>query len=199
MLFRRKHGRFRWGLNCVFQRTRASPGGWHAGMVRLGKGRRQGQHAFRPEHMVFRPKTGLVGQYMNNCGCNGHQFEGAMINTIMEGSVKAVVNMGWEGLKLDSCSQFNNLSWWNELINATGHPVLLENCHQGGFAPGMVQWQGYIRNASVVGGYVHRKGYFSAGHDAVPPIANTTFSSCKAMCDQISATASVSRTRTQNL
>ena len=64
-----------------------------------------------------------------------------MIATIMEGSVKAVAAMGWEGLKLDSCSQFNNLSWWNELINATGKPVLLENCHQGGFDPGMVQWQ----------------------------------------------------------
>ena len=64
-----------------------------------------------------------------------------MIATIMEGSVKALADMGWEGLKLDSCSQFNNLSWWNELINATGKPVLLENCHQGGFDPGMDQWQ----------------------------------------------------------
>ena len=49
---------------------------------------------------------------LNNCGCNEHQFEGEMITTIMEGSVKAVTDMGWEGLKLDSCSQFNNLSWW---------------------------------------------------------------------------------------
>ena len=79
--------------------------------------------------------------YLNNCGCNEHQFEGPMIATIMEGSVKALAEMGWEGLKLDSCSQFNNLSWWNELINATGKPVLLENCHQGGFDPGMNQWQ----------------------------------------------------------
>jgi hypothetical protein len=71
-----------------------------------------------------------------------------MVKTIMEGSVKALVDMGWEGLKLDSCSQFNNLSWWNELINKTSSgPVLLENCHQGGFDPGMVQWQTYQRNS----------------------------------------------------
>ena len=34
-----------------------------------------------------------------------------MVATIMKGSVKALVDMGWEGLKLDSCSQFNNLSY----------------------------------------------------------------------------------------
>lgn len=63
-----------------------------------------------------------------------------MITKIMEGSVRAVVEMKWEGLKLDSCSQFNNLSWWNKLLNDTSPvPVLLENCHQGGFDPGMVQ------------------------------------------------------------
>ena len=70
---------------------------------------------------------------MNNCGCDENQFEGEMIATIMKGSVKAVADMGWDGLKLDSCSQFNNLSWWNQLINETGKPVLLENCHQGGY------------------------------------------------------------------
>lgn len=37
---------------------------------------------------------------MNNCGCNEHQFEGEMVATIMKGSVKAVTDMGWEGLKL---------------------------------------------------------------------------------------------------
>lgn len=56
-----------------------------------------------------------------------------MVKTIMEGSVKALVDMGWAGLKLDSCSQFNNLSWWNALINKSSPvPVLQEKCHQGG-------------------------------------------------------------------
>eukprot|EP00729_Bicosta_minor_P022538 gene22538-15707_t len=35
-------------------------------------------------------------------GCNEHQFEGEMVATIMKGSVKAVADMGWDGLKLDS-------------------------------------------------------------------------------------------------
>ena len=61
-----------------------------------------------------------------------------MVKIIMEGSVRALVDMGWEGLKLDSCSQFNNLSWWNSLINKTSPiPFLQENCHQGGYVPGI--------------------------------------------------------------
>ena len=76
--------------------------------------------------------------------------------------------------------QFNNLSWWNQLINETGKPVLLENCHQGGFDPGMVQWQGYIRNATT-GAYVHELGYFAQGHDAAPPMVYASFcSACSA-------------------
>jgi hypothetical protein len=87
-----------------------------------------------------------------------------------------------------SCSQFNNLSWWNELVNATSKvPVLMENCHQGQFVPGMAQWQSYIRNASATSGvvYEHRLGYFSAGHDLVPPMHNTTYAQCKAQCDKV--------------
>ena len=107
-----------------------------------------------------------------------------MITTIMKGSVKALTDMGWEGLKLDSCSQFNNLSWWYELINQTSRvPVLLENCHQGGFDPGLKQWQGYVRNSST-GLYEHRLGFFAAGHDLVKPLVNTTYSACKAACDK---------------
>lgn len=141
-----------------------------------------------PQRMVDKAKSlGLSpGWYLNNCGCNEHQFEGEMVTTIMQGSVKALVDMGWEGLKLDSCSQFNNLSWWNALINQTSKaPVLLENCHQGGFSPGMIQWQGYLRNASAVGGYSHRLGYFSAGHDMRPPLLNTSYQACRAECEKL--------------
>ena len=37
-----------------------------------------------------------------------------------------------DGLKIDSCSQFNNLTWWADLLNATGRQILVENCHQVG-------------------------------------------------------------------
>ena len=39
-------------------------------------------------------------------------------------------------MKLDGCGQFRNLTWWYELINATGKPILIENCHWGQTVPG---------------------------------------------------------------
>ena len=123
-------------------------------------------------------------------------FEGKAVETIMRGSVKALVDMKWDGLKLDSCSQFNNLSWWADLINQTGRDIEIENCHQGGFAPGMQQWQTYVKNTSHshsgapgggggggADGYEHRLGYLRLGNDVVAPIHNTTYGSCKAVCD----------------
>ena len=38
----------------------------------------------------------------------------------MERSAAAVAEFNFDGLKLDSCSQFNNLTWWASLLNATG-------------------------------------------------------------------------------
>ena len=40
-----------------------------------------------------------------------------MIEKVMRGSVKMLVDQGWDGVKLDSCSQFHNLTHWAELIN----------------------------------------------------------------------------------
>ena len=51
----------------------------------------------------------------------------------------------WWLLRFDSCSQFHNLTRWALLLNATGRKVLIENCHQGGYAPGEKQWQAYVR------------------------------------------------------
>ena len=65
-----------------------------------------------------------------------------MVDLVMRGSVKMLADQGWDGVKFDSCSMFHNLTKWAELINATGRPVLIENCHQGAYTPGMQQWQG---------------------------------------------------------
>ena len=27
------------------------------------------------------------------------------------------------------CGQFRNLTWWAELLNKTGRPIMIENCH----------------------------------------------------------------------
>ena len=75
----------------------------------------------KPQHMVDKAKAlGLKpGWYMNNCGCNENHFTGEMVATIMKGSVKAVADMGWDGLKLDSCSQFflkrRNVSYYRPM------------------------------------------------------------------------------------
>jgi hypothetical protein len=49
--------------------------------------------------------------------------------------VAATIKSKFDGLKLDSCSQFNNMTEWARLLNKTGKRVLLENCHQGGLVP----------------------------------------------------------------
>ena len=50
--------------------------------------------------------------------------------TVLAGSVAALHSLGFDGVKLDACSQFNNLTQWNAMINASGRATLVENCHQ---------------------------------------------------------------------
>jgi alpha-galactosidase len=77
-----------------------------------------------------------VGWYMNNCICAERGFSDPVIITkIMERSAAAVGDFNFDGMKLDSCSQFNNLTWWASLLNKTGRRILIENCHQGGLDP----------------------------------------------------------------
>ena len=40
-----------------------------------------------------------------------------------------------KGAKFDACGEFENLSTWADLINASGRPMMIENCHWGGDAP----------------------------------------------------------------
>eukprot|EP01060_Flectonema_neradi_P038223 TRINITY_DN796_c1_g1_i1.p1 TRINITY_DN796_c1_g1~~TRINITY_DN796_c1_g1_i1.p1 ORF type:complete len:408 (+),score=110.35 TRINITY_DN796_c1_g1_i1:65-1288(+) len=78
-----------------------------------------------------------VGWYANNCICKEDMFNSSdYIALHMKNSVKAIVDAGFDGVKLDSCGQFKNLTWWGQLLNETGRPVMIENCHQGGTVPG---------------------------------------------------------------
>lgn len=84
-------------------------------------------------------------------------------------------------VKFDSCSQFHNLTRWAELINETGHPVLIENCHQGAYTPGMGQWQGYLKSGV---NYSHFLGmFFGMGSATVVP--NVSFDACRSKCDAL--------------
>ena len=56
--------------------------------------------------------------------------------------MKAIVSYGYDGVKLDGCGQFRNLTWWYALMNATGRQILIENCHWGGTVPGQTTGDG---------------------------------------------------------
>jgi alpha-galactosidase len=77
-----------------------------------------------------------VGWYMNNCGCAEHTWEGASnIQRHFDGDVRALKDYKFDGAKFDACGQFENLTVWADLINASGRPMMIENCHWGGDAP----------------------------------------------------------------
>ena len=121
------------------------------------------------------------GWYLNNCGCAENHFEGEMVDRVMRGSVRMLAEQGWDGVKFDSCSMFHNLTRWAELMNETGRPVLIENCHQGAYSPGMRQWQGYVQNGSS---YTHFLGMFFGMTEATP-LRNLSIADCRAHCDAL--------------
>lgn len=77
-----------------------------------------------------------------NGGKRGNMSRGANCSAwdmvkLVEGSVKALVEYGFDSVKLDSgFSVGRNLSLWAEVLNKSGRPVMIENCHQGDIAPG---------------------------------------------------------------
>ena len=79
-----------------------------------------------------------IGWYMNNCICKETQFvnQTAYVAKHMQQSVKAIVAAGFDGVKLDGCGEFRNLTWWGQLLNETGRSVMIENCHWGQTIPG---------------------------------------------------------------
>lgn len=53
-------------------------------------------------------------------------------------SVDAIKSYGFDSVKLDSGFPVAaNLSLWAQLLNESGRPVMIENCHQGAAGPGM--------------------------------------------------------------
>mmetsp|Transcript_32804 Transcript_32804/g.101715 ORF Transcript_32804/g.101715 Transcript_32804/m.101715 type:complete len:365 (+) Transcript_32804:1-1095(+) len=80
-----------------------------------------------------------AGWYMGNYQC-GEGMGGLRWNLtrLAEGSVRAVREYGFESVKLDSGFPVGkNLSLWAQLLNSSGRPVMIENCHQGAEGPGM--------------------------------------------------------------
>lgn len=72
-----------------------------------------------------------VGFYVNNCICGENMWRGnsTFEDVVYRGTVQAISDWGFDGVKIDSCSEFKNMTKWAELFAETGKPFLLENCH----------------------------------------------------------------------
>jgi len=68
-----------------------------------------------------------MGFYLNGCAC-GERTE-QRIN--YEGDVNFTHNLGFDGVKIDSCGAQKNMTLYAQLFNQTGRPIVIENCHQG--------------------------------------------------------------------
>ena len=53
-----------------------------------------------------------------------------------EGDIQATIDFGFDGIKLDGCGEFMNLTFFAQLMNKTGKPLLVEDCHWGRDGPG---------------------------------------------------------------
>ena len=87
--------------------------------------------------VAFATSRGLeVGWYANNCHCAEHNLsDSAFVDLTVQKTVEALVAFNFSGLKLDGCGPANNLTRWAEVINASGHAMLVENCHWGQTVP----------------------------------------------------------------
>lgn len=103
-------------------------------------------------------KLGLrAGWYMGNYQCSGANSrskdqEPWDMNRLIAGSVKAIKAYGFDSVKCDSgfgvCS---NMSMWAQLLNESGRPVMIENCHQGAEGPGTHSPGDQARNGNCTG------------------------------------------------
>lgn len=64
-----------------------------------------------------------VGFYLNTCIC---MEKG---RTYFEQDVAFMHEMEFDTVKIDQCGSAMNMSLWAGLINATGRPMMMENCH----------------------------------------------------------------------
>lgn len=71
-----------------------------------------------------------AGWYGNNCICSEKKNE---TQEHYAGDVAAFRQYSFDSIKLDGCGQQNDMDLWSSLINSTGGPMVIENCH--GYGP----------------------------------------------------------------
>mmetsp|Transcript_27563 Transcript_27563/g.83917 ORF Transcript_27563/g.83917 Transcript_27563/m.83917 type:complete len:358 (-) Transcript_27563:60-1133(-) len=77
-----------------------------------------------------------AGWYHNNCICAESKcgtgvYHGETDQTCYEGDVAALIEFGFDSVKLDNCGTMKDLDLWYRLMNASGRAILIENCHWG--------------------------------------------------------------------
>jgi len=76
-----------------------------------------------------------VGWYTNNIECHG-QEQGwsntpALHQKHYTGVASWLAKTGFDEVKVDSGGRFGDFDAWQRVLNATGRPIALENCHAG--------------------------------------------------------------------
>ena len=80
-----------------------------------------------------------AGFYINYYICNERMppggVNGPQYMRVMEGTVQFLKENNFQYLKIDSGSCYNDMTLWHSLIEKSGQPMTIENCHQGGQPP----------------------------------------------------------------
>jgi len=66
-----------------------------------------------------------MGWYANNCGCAERETQPGG-HTLQDAEMAA--QLGFDEIKVDGCGPAMNMSEWAQAINATGRPMLVEDC-----------------------------------------------------------------------
>eukprot|EP01046_Picozoa_sp_COSAG06_P003345 COSAG06_NODE_129_length_22602_cov_7.116318_23_plen_495_part_00 len=75
---------------------------------------------------------------LNNCGCGEGRIltDKAFIDLTIRRTVEMMVDtFNFAGVKFDGCGPARDLGRWYEVINQTGHPLMIEDCFWGKTVP----------------------------------------------------------------
>jgi len=112
-------------------------------------------HARFPDFIAmtdYAHSLGLTaGWYGNNCICSDHCVD----SSCYQGDVDAVMDYGFDSIKLDGCGGERDLTQYAALFNATGKSILIENCHWGGTIPNATwcPWNYYRSSGDIRASY----------------------------------------------
>eukprot|EP01052_Picozoa_sp_SAG31_P004901 SAG31_NODE_208_length_20313_cov_6.143119_18_plen_292_part_00 len=80
----------------------------------------------RAMNMQAHAKGVKMGWYGNNCGCRESMFDA--IGGHVKQDAQATADLLFDSIKVDGCGPSQNITAWTEALNATGRPILLEDC-----------------------------------------------------------------------